>query len=105
VESGRQPSPVPQLEISPGSTRRRKILAWGHGPVAPQGRLVLGRTKIASEMGRPKKAMGSCPDRPLDYAQFQGSVRFSHARRPRRSGIDRDEVGGFSLRLDKLVHY
>jgi hypothetical protein len=50
------------------------------------------------KMGRPKKAMGSCPDRPLDYAQSQGTVRFPRARRPRTLGIDRDGVSGFSLR-------
>jgi hypothetical protein len=35
----------------------------GHRPVAPQGRLVVDRTKTTSEMGQPKKAMGPCPNR------------------------------------------
>jgi hypothetical protein len=69
-------------QISPGSTRRRKTLAWVHRPVAPQGRLVVGRAKTASEMGRPKKAIGSCPDRPLDHAKSQGTICFPRARRP-----------------------
>jgi hypothetical protein len=65
----------------------------------------MGQTKSASEMGRPKKAMGSCPNCPLDCAQSQGTIHFSRARHPRTSGIDRDGVGGFSLRLAKLVRY
>jgi hypothetical protein len=40
-----------------------KTLAWGHRPVAPQGRLIVGQAKTTIEMGQPKKAMGSCPDR------------------------------------------
>jgi hypothetical protein len=39
----------------PGSTRRRKTLAWGHRSVTPQGRLVMGRTKTASEMADPRR--------------------------------------------------
>jgi hypothetical protein len=42
--------------------------AWGHKPVAPQGRRIVGRAKTTVEMGRPKKAMGSRPDRSRDKA-------------------------------------
>jgi hypothetical protein len=48
-------------QISRGSTRRRKTLAWGHGPVAPQARLIVDRTKIASENGPTQEGNGLVP--------------------------------------------
>ena len=36
--------------------------AWGHEPVVPQGHRVVRRAKTTVEVGRPKEAMGSCPD-------------------------------------------
>jgi hypothetical protein len=50
--------------------------AWGHKPVSPQGRRVVGRAKTTMEMGRPRKAMGSRPDYswlgrdPVEAARF-----------------------------------
>jgi hypothetical protein len=38
-------------------------LVWAHEPVVPQGHRVVGRTKTTIEMGRPREAMGSRPDR------------------------------------------
>jgi hypothetical protein len=40
--------------------------ARGHKPVAPQGRRIVGWAKTTVEMGRPKNAMGSRPDRSQD---------------------------------------
>jgi hypothetical protein len=48
----------------PGPLEGERPLHGGHRPVAPQGRLVVDRTKTAGEMDRPKKAMGPCLDRP-----------------------------------------
>jgi hypothetical protein len=71
---------------------------WGHRLVAPQGHLVVSRAKTTIEMGRPKKAMGSSPDRPQVMRNLKGAVHLSHARRPQTLEIDRDEAVGFSLR-------
>jgi hypothetical protein len=71
----------------------------GHGPVAPQGRLVVGRAKATIEMGQPKKAMGSCLDRPWIRPNLKETVRFFRARRPQRPEIGRDEVVGFLLKI------
>jgi hypothetical protein len=52
---------------------------WGHKQVAPQGRLIVGRAKTTIEMGRPKKAMGSHPDRPRIMRNLKGAIRLSRA--------------------------
>jgi hypothetical protein len=61
--------------------------AWGHKPVAPQGRRVMGWAKTAVEMVRPRKAMGSH----LDYSRLGRdpveASRFSRARCPQTPGI------------------
>jgi hypothetical protein len=53
--------------------------AWGHKPVAPQGRRVVGRAKTMVEMSQPRKAMGSR----LDYSRLGRDpievARFSRA--------------------------
>jgi hypothetical protein len=36
----------------------------------------MGQTKTTIEMGRPKKAVGSCPDRPWIMPNLKGTVRF-----------------------------
>jgi hypothetical protein len=69
-----------------------KTLAWGHRPVTPQVRLVVGRAKTTIEMGRPKKAMGSRLDRPWIMPNLKGNVRLSRVRCSRRPGIVQDEV-------------
>jgi hypothetical protein len=58
----------------------------------------MGWEKTTIEMGQPKKAMGSRPDRPWIMRNLERGVRLSHARHPQTSGIDRDEAIGFSLR-------
>jgi hypothetical protein len=58
----------------------------------------VGWEKTTIEMGRPKKAMGSCPDHPRIMRNIKVVVRLSRARRPQTPEIDRDEVIGFSLR-------
>jgi hypothetical protein len=69
------------VQMSPGSTRSEN-LAWGHKPVAPQGRRVVGRAKTTVEMGQPRKAMGSH----LDYSRLGRdpieAAPFSRARHP-----------------------
>jgi hypothetical protein len=56
--------------------------AWGHMPVALQGRLAMGRAKITVVMGRPGKAMGSRPDYLWLGRDHVEAVRFSRARHP-----------------------
>jgi hypothetical protein len=85
-------------QISPGSTRGQKHLRGATDQVAPQGCLVVGRAKTTIEMGRPKKAMGSCPDRPQIMCNLKGIARFSRVRRPQTPEIDWGEAVGFSLR-------
>jgi hypothetical protein len=65
----------------PGSTRRRKPCLT-HMPVAPQGRRTVGRAKIAVEMGRPRKAMGSRQDYSWLGRDPVEAVRFSRAGHP-----------------------
>jgi hypothetical protein len=69
-------------QISPGSTRRRKGLARGLGPVTPQGHPFVGRAKATSVMGRPEKATDSSPGIPSNHALSKETVRLSHAWRP-----------------------
>jgi hypothetical protein len=76
-------------QISPGSTRRRKVLARGLGPVTPQGHLFVCRAKITGRMGRSEKAMGSSPDGPLNRTLPQETARLSRAWHPRMSGGSR----------------
>jgi hypothetical protein len=71
---------------------------WDHKPVAPQGRLIVGRAKTTIEMGRPNKAMGSRSDRPWIMSNLKVVVRLSRARCPQTPEIDRDEAIKFSLR-------
>jgi hypothetical protein len=56
--------------------------AWGHMPVAPQGRRAVGWSKITVEMGRPRKAMGSRPDYLWLGHDPVEVVRFSRSRHP-----------------------
>jgi hypothetical protein len=73
-------------------------ITWGDRPIAPQGRLFVGWAKTTIEMSRPKKAMGSCLDRPRIMRNLKGVVRVSRVRRPQTREKDRDEAVGFSLR-------
>jgi hypothetical protein len=58
----------------------------------------VGRAKTKVEMGRPKKAMGSRPDRLWIRHNLEEVVRLSRARRPQTPEIDRNEATGFFLR-------
>jgi hypothetical protein len=58
----------------------------------------VGRAKTTIEMGRPKKAMGSRPDRPWIRCNLEGAVRLSLARRSQTLEIDQDKAIGSSLR-------
>jgi hypothetical protein len=58
----------------------------------------MGRAKTTIEMGRPKKAMGSRPDRPQIWHNLEGAIHLSRARHPQTPEIDRDEAFGSSLR-------
>jgi hypothetical protein len=69
---------------------------WGHKPVALQSHRIVGRAKTTVEMGRPKKAMGSRPDRSRIGHDPVEAVRFSRARRPQTSGIARNGAAEFS---------
>jgi hypothetical protein len=55
-------------QISPGSTRRRKILARGLRPVTLKGHLVVGRAKTTSGMCPTEKVMDSSSDSPSNRA-------------------------------------
>jgi hypothetical protein len=91
-------------QISHGSTRRRKILAWGNGPVTPQGHLVVGRAKITSGMGRPEKTMDSSLDCSSDRALLQETIRLFRARHPQMLGWFREESTSFSkVRLSRFA--
>jgi hypothetical protein len=66
-----EPSAMPRRSSPPVGDRYplnplegERPLHGATGKLPPQGRLVVGREKTACEMGRPKKAMGPCPDRP-----------------------------------------
>jgi hypothetical protein len=72
--------------------------AWGHMPVAPQGRRVVVRAKIMVEMGRPRKVMGTYPDYSWIGRDPVEVVCFSRARHPRTLGIARNGGTGFSSR-------
>jgi hypothetical protein len=85
-------------DIYPPGPLEGKTLAWGHKPVTPQGRLIVGRAKTTVEMGRSKKVMGSCSDRLWIRRNLKGVVRLSHARRPQTPEIERDKAIEFSLR-------
>jgi hypothetical protein len=82
-------------QISPGSSRRRKVLAWGLGPVTPQGHPFVGWAKATGGMGRSKKATDSSPGIPSNRALSKETVRLSRAWRPKMSGRIRDESARF----------
>jgi hypothetical protein len=79
--------------------------AWGHKPVAPQGRHVVGRAKTIVEMGRPKKAVGSRPDYSRIGCDPMEVVRFSRARCPQTPGIARNGAAGFSSGAKYVPYY
>jgi hypothetical protein len=82
----------------PGSTRRRKALAWGIGPVTSQGHPFMGRTKTTSVMGRHEKVTDtdSSSGIPSNHVLSKDTVRLSHAWRPQMSARIRDESAMFS---------
>jgi hypothetical protein len=83
-------------QISPGSTRRRKVLVRGLGPVTPQGHPFMGRAKANGGMGQSEKKTDSSLGIPSNHALSKETVRLSRAWHPQMSGQIRDESARFS---------
>jgi hypothetical protein len=66
----------------PGPLEGERPSHGGHGPVAPRGYLVVGRTKSTSEIGRPKKTVGLTPELSVGLRAISRNRSFSRARRP-----------------------
>jgi hypothetical protein len=77
--------------ISPGSPRRRKVLAWGLEPVTPQGHPFVGRAKATGGMGQSEKVTDLSLGIPSNRELSKETVRLSRAWRPQMLRWIRDE--------------